>query len=224
MTKKPYGKHWKGIKGYRVIEGNDVYNHYFGGQDCDLPVCPLCGEKMHQIFCYDLKDERLSEIQAEGLNVLPLVSCLNCSMVWEPQYFQLRNGGKSIQIINQENTEDWVQDEEDRLPVPLPKTNVKLIEMKVEDIPTNEDNYDTAFDLFGSEYLCRFLGAPLYDEVPEDLDCPICNQEMKYIATITQDLGEQELISVVDFQLGEMNIFYHFCKDCLVVKTQIQGT
>src|SRR3954471_14811458 len=131
MTKKPYGKHWKGIKGYRVVEGNDVYNHYFGGQDCDLPVCPLCGEKIHQIFCYDLKDERLSEIKAEGLNVLPLVSCLNCSMVWEPQYFQLSNGGKSIQVISQENTEDWVQDEEDKLPVPLPRTNVKLIEMKV---------------------------------------------------------------------------------------------
>jgi hypothetical protein len=98
MTKKPYGKHWKGIKGYRVIEGNDVYNHYFGGQDCDLPVCTLCGEKMHQIFCFDLKDERLSEIKAEGLNVLPLVSCLNCSMVWEPQYFQLSNGGKSIHV------------------------------------------------------------------------------------------------------------------------------
>lgn len=224
MAKRPYGKHWKGIKGYRVIEGNDVYNHYFGGQDCDLPDCKLCGEKMHLIFCFDLKDERLSEIKANELNILPLVSCLNCSMVWEPQYFQLSNGGKSIQVISQENTEDWVQDEEDRIPVPLPRTNVKLIEMKAEDIPTNEENYDTAFDLFGSEYLCRLLGAPLYDEVPEDSECPICNQEMKYIATVTQDIGERELISVVDFQLGEMNIFFHLCKDCLVLKSQIQGT
>lgn len=39
MAKKPYGKHWRDIKGYRVIEGNDGYHHYFGGQDCDLPVC-----------------------------------------------------------------------------------------------------------------------------------------------------------------------------------------
>lgn len=221
MAKKPYGEHWKGIKGYRVIEGNDVYNHYFGGQDCDLPVCKLCGEKMHLIFCFDLKDERLSEIKTEKLNTLPLVSCLNCSMMWETQYFQLRNGGKSIQVISQENTEEWIQDEEDRLPVPLPNTNVKLIEMKAEDIPINEDNYDTAFDLFGSEYLCRLLGAPLYNEAPEELECPICNQEMKYIATATQDLGERELISVVDFQLGEMNIYFHLCKDCLVVKSHI---
>ena len=75
MTKKLYGQHWKVVKGYRVVEGNDVYNHYFGGQDCDLPDCPLCGEKTHQIFCYDLKDERLFEIKAEGLNFLPLVIC-----------------------------------------------------------------------------------------------------------------------------------------------------
>lgn len=224
MAKKPYGEHWKGIKGYRVIEGNDINNHYFGGQDCDLPVCKLCGEKMHLIFCFDLKDERLSEIKTEELNILPLVSCLNCSMMWETQYFQLSNGGISIQVISQGNTEDWVQDEEDRLPVPLPKTNVKLIEMKAEDIPINEDNYDTAFDLFGSEYLCRLLGAPLYNEVPEELECPICNQEMKYIATVTQDFGERELISVVDFQLGEMNIYFHLCKDCLVIKSHIKGT
>lgn len=61
---------------------------------------------------------------------------------------------------------------EDKLPVDLPKTNVKLTNMKNEDIPTDEDRYWEAFDLFGSEYICRLLGAPLYDEVPEDLGCP----------------------------------------------------
>ena len=224
MAKKPYGRHWKGSNGYRVIEGLDTYNHHFGGQDCDLPLCKLCGEHMHQIFYFDLNDDRLTELKTKELSVLPLFSCLNCSMVWEPQYFKLSDGGTSIQLISQENTDDWIQDEEDKLPVPLPRTNVNLIEMKVEDIPTNEENYDAAFDLFGSEYLCRLMGAPLYDEVPEDLDCPICNKEMMYIATITQDLGEQELISVVDFQLGEINIYYYLCKDCSVLKTQTQGT
>lgn len=177
---------------------------------------------MHKIFCFDLKDERLFEIKAKELMILLLFSCLNCSMVWETQYFRLSNRGKSIQIISQENTEDWIQDEEDRLPVPLPSINVKLNKMKIEDIPINEGYYDPAFDLFGSEYLCRFLGVPLYDEIPEDSECPICNQEMKYIATITQDLGNRELISIVDFQLGEMNIIFHLCNECLVLKTQIQ--
>lgn len=96
MTMELYGEHWDGIKGYRVMEGKDSYNHYFGGQDCELPLCKLCGEKMHQIFCFDLKDEKLAELKNDELIVLPFISCLNCAMVWEPQYFQLSNGGKTV--------------------------------------------------------------------------------------------------------------------------------
>ncbi len=40
--------------------------------------------------------------------------------------------------------------------------------MKNEDIPTDEDSYWEAFDLFGSEYVCRLLGVPLYDDLPKD--------------------------------------------------------
>ncbi|MES5927262.1 hypothetical protein QCI77_14765 [Bacillus cereus group sp. MG9] len=224
MTMELYGAHCNEMKGYRVMEGKDSYNHYFGGQDCELPLCKLCGEKMHQIFCFDLKDERLAELKNAELIVLPFISCLNCAMVWEPQYFQLSNGGKTVQIIKQDNTEEWIMEAEYKLPVNLPKTNVKLTNMKNKDIPTDEDSYWEAFDLFGSEYVCRLLGAPLYDDVPEDLGCPTCSKEMKYVATIIQDLEERELISVVDFLFGEMNIYYYLCKDCSVMKTEIQGT
>ncbi|OKP61056.1 hypothetical protein, partial [Bacillus cereus] len=205
-------------------EGRGSYNHYFGGQDCNLPVCKLCGEKMHQILCFDLKDGRLAELKSNELNILPFVSCLNCAMVWEPQYFQLSDGGKTVQIIKQQNTEEWIMEEEDKLPVSLPKTTVKLINMKNEDIPTDEDSYWEAFDLFGSEYVCRLLDVPLYDDLPKDLACPTCAKEMKYVATITQDIEERGLISVVDFQFGEMNIYYYLCIDCLIIKTEIQNT
>jgi hypothetical protein len=223
MTTELYGAHCKERKGYRVIEGRGSYNHYFGGQDCNLPVCKLCGEKMHQILCFDLKDGRLAELKSNELNILPFVSCLNCAMVWEPQYFQLSDGGKTVQIIKQQNKEEWIMEEEDKLPASLPKTTVKLINMKNEDIPTDEDSYWEAFDLFGSEYVCRLLGVPLYDDLPKDLACPTCAKEMKYVATITQDIEERGLISVVDFQFGEMNIYYYLCIDCLIIKTEIQN-
>ena len=224
MTTELYGAHCKERKGYRVIEGRGSYNHYFGGQDCNLPVCKLCGEKMHQILCFDLKDGRLAELKSNELNILPFVSCLNCAMVWEPQYFQLSDGGKTVQIIQQQNTEEWIMEEEYKLPVLLPKTTVKLINMKNEDIPIDEDSYWEAFDLFGSEYVCRLLGVPLYDDLPKDLACPTCAKEMKYVATITQDIEERGLISVVNFQFGEMNIYYYLCIDCLIIKTEIQNT
>ncbi|ANV71618.1 hypothetical protein BCM43_14385 [Bacillus thuringiensis] len=224
MTTELYGAHCKERKGYRVIEGRGSYNHYFGGQDCNLPVCKLCGEKMHQILCFDLKDGRLAELKSNELNILPFVSCLNCAMVWEPQYFQLSDGGKTVQIIQQQNTEEWIMEEEYKLPVLLPKTTVKLINMKNEDIPTDEDSYWEAFDLFGSEYVCRLLGVSLYDDLPKDLACPTCAKEMKYVATITQDIEERGLISVVNFQFGEMNIYYYLCIDCSIIKTEIQNT
>ena len=224
MTIELYGAHYNKRKGYRVIEGRGSYNHYFGGQDCNLPVCKLCGEKMHQILCFDLKDGRLAELKSNELNILPFVSCLNCAMVWEPQYFQLSDGGKTVQIIQQQNTEEWIMEEEYKLPVLLPKTTVKLINMKNEDIPTDEDSYWEAFNLFGSEYVCRLLGVPLYDDLPKDLACPTCAKEMKYVATITQDIEERGLISVVNFQFGEMNIYYYLCIDCLIIKTEIQNT
>ncbi|MDZ3954666.1 MULTISPECIES: hypothetical protein [Bacillus] len=224
MTTELYGAHCKERKGYRVIEGRGSYNHYFGGQDCNLPVCKLCGEKMHQILCFDLKDGRLAELKSNELNILPFVSCLNCAMVWEPQYFQLSDGGKTVQIIQQQNTEEWIMEEEYKLPVLLPKTTVKLINMKNEDIPTDEDSYWEAFDLFGSEYVCRLLGVPLYDDLPKDLACPTCAKEMKYVATIAQDIEERGLISVVNFQFGEMNIYYYLCIDCSIIKTEIQNT
>ncbi|GAB6436500.1 MULTISPECIES: hypothetical protein [Bacillus] len=224
MTTELYGAHCKERKGYRVIEGRGSYNHYFGGQDCNLPVCKLCGEKMHQILCFDLKDGRLAELKSNELNILPFVSCLNCAMVWEPQYFQLSDGGKTVQIIQQQNIEEWIMEEEYKLPVSLPKTTVKLINMKNEDIPIDEDSYWEAFDLFGSEYVCRLLGVPLYDDLPKDLACPTCAKEMKYVATITQDIEERGLISVVNFQFGEMNIYYYLCIDCSIIKTEIQNT
>ncbi|PHA35837.1 hypothetical protein [Bacillus wiedmannii] len=224
MTTELYGAHYDELKGYRVIEGKDSYNHYFGGEDCNLPVCKLCGENMHQILCFDLKDERIAELKSSELDILPLISCLNCAMVWEPQYFQLSDGGKIIQIIQQQNTEEWIMEEEYKLPVSLPKTTVKLINMKNDDIPIDEDSYWEAFDLFGSEYVCRLLGAPLYNDFPKDLTCPCCSKEMKYVATITQDIEELGLISVVDFQFGEMNIYYYLCKDCSIIKTEIQST
>ncbi len=47
---------------------------------------------------------------------------------------------------------------------------------------------------------------------------------MKYVATVTQDIEERKLISVVDFQFGDMHIYFYLCKECSVMKTEIQST
>lgn len=91
-------------------------------------------------------------------------------------------------------------------------------------MPINEEAYYDPFDLFGQEYVCRVLGAPLYVEKPNDISCPTCNHDMKYVSRVTQDFNARDLVSVVDFLLGEIIIYFCFCKECLTVKTEVQGT
>lgn len=54
--------------------------------------------------------------------------------------------------------------------------------MKDDDILVDEESYYKAFDLFGTEYMCRILGSPLFVEMPDNIECPVCSKEMIYIA------------------------------------------
>ena len=221
-----YGPHWKGMKGYRVVEGISDYNHRFGGEKWKVPTCKNCGEKYHQIFSFDLNDERLKELKIEGLVELPLISCLNCSTVWEPQLFKIDKNKKEVSVLINNDIHGFIQDIELRIPSPLPEVPVTLVDMKEEDIPIDETTYYEIFEIFGSEYLCRLIGAPLYIQSPIDRECPICHREMNYVATIgSQEFGKVDsLISGVDFFLGEMFLYFLFCKYCSVLKTEVQGT
>ncbi|MHC1731935.1 MAG: hypothetical protein AB9888_07915 [Bacteroidales bacterium] len=221
-----YGPHWKSLKGYRVIEGKDRYNHRFGGNSWIVPKCGLCDEKIHQIFTFDLNDPRLENINANGLEELPLVSCLNCSTAWEPQVYRINPINRSIDFILQKDIQNWIQDDEDKLPVPLPEVKVMLVEMGDNDIPINRKHYTSAFESFGREYVCRLIGPPLFAQNPVDIECPVCKKNMTYIATIgSEDFeNEKRLISGLDFQLGEMYLYFFLCKECLVIKTDCQST
>ena len=181
---------------------------------------------MVSVLKVNCKNWQLSELRTENLNEIPLVSCLNCSTYWEPQVYKLDIQNKEVKVLVQNDTQDWMQDEEDRIPSPLPSVGVVLEEMKEEDVPVDRNYYNKAFDLIGSEYICRILGAPLYAQNPLDRECPICKKEMFYIATIAgENYGQSgNLINGVDFVLGEVFLYFLFCKDCLLVKTESQGT
>lgn len=58
------------------------------------------------------------------------------------------------------------------------------------------------------------------------MECPICKKEMHYVATVVgeSDYNSFNLIQEVDFTLGEMYLYFMFCKDCLTIKTECQGT
>ncbi|WP_276918285.1 hypothetical protein [Aneurinibacillus aneurinilyticus] len=131
-----------------------------------------------------------------------------------------------IIIISQNDLHNWQANEEDKIPIPLPKSDVKLIDMLKDDVPVDDESYESAFEFFGDEYVCRLLGAPLYANGPIDRECPCCLKEMLYVSTITgENYGnERNTISTVDFVIGESFIYFLFCKNCLILKTEVQST
>ncbi|TCM87922.1 hypothetical protein EV294_1162 [Paenibacillus sp. BK033] len=214
------------ISGYRVIKGKEQFNHTFGGVNWKTPVCVNCLAPMHLIFCFDLTDPRLNGHYKVKLESLPLVTCLNCSGYWAPQVFQLDPIANAITIVKQTDVEHWIMEDEDKLPVPLPLSNVKLIPLTKKDILLDDLDNDESFTLFGSEYICRLLGPPLFATDKIQKRCSSCSKEMQYIATVcSEDYDSEGLIHEgFSFHIGESFIFFYLCTDCLRLETEMQST
>jgi hypothetical protein len=210
--------------GYRVVKGLDNYNHYFGGDSWETPLCPNCKVSMHLIINFDLKDKRLEELGSGDLNSIPLVSCLNCSSFWSPQIFWIDANKKEISLIEQSDEEKWVANIEDRLPYPLPFSEMKLVELQDTDVQGDDDS-DPAFEAFGSEYICRILGNPLFATEYIHKECAYCNEELLYVATIcSEDYYSKGLVhETFSFNFGESFLYFYLCRNCSTVETEMQS-
>ncbi|MCU4922334.1 hypothetical protein OCF68_16220 [Bacillus cereus] len=212
--------------GFRVICGEEESSHYFGGDTWKLPICPQCNEQAHQIFTFDLNDLRLEELKTTELRELPLINCLNCSLYEDIQNFKINIMERSIHTITQSEMFDWKYELIDKIPVPLPKYDMKLVTMENYDVPYDEDENDQAFDAMGRDYICRILGAPLYIEDSIEATCPCCSKSMSYVAMLTgEDYGnEGGLTGGITFQIGESFLYFYLCKECLIIQTSMQST
>jgi hypothetical protein len=213
------------VRGFKVIKGHDNYHHSFGGESWNSPICPNCKTKMHLIFNFDLRDKRLESLSNGELDNIPLVSCLNCSSYWSPQIFSIDPNKKLISIIEQNDEENWVSEEEDKLPYPLPYSDMKLIELEEGDI-IKEDDYSDEFLPFGSEYVCRIMGIPLFNTDYIHKKCKKCRGNMHYVATIcSEDYDSEGLVhEKFSFNFGEAFLYFYLCKTCNVLETEMQST
>ncbi|WP_446786227.1 rRNA methylase [Paenibacillus sp. M.A.Huq-81] len=142
------------------------------------------------------------------------------------QVFKLDTASNTVTIVKQFDKEHWILEEEDRFPYPLPLSTMTLQELKNFDTPINENDNDRAFAAFGSEYVCRILGNPLFALKTIDKKCECCSQEMKYLATIcSEDYDSTSLIHEnFSFFFGESYIYFHFCSSCDLLETESQST
>ncbi|WP_237663321.1 rRNA methylase [Sutcliffiella horikoshii] len=214
------------MPGYRVVKGSGIFNHSFGGDSWTTPICPNCKTNSHLIFCFNLTDSRLNQIYNRSLKDLPLVSCLNCSSYWERQVFKIDPVNRKVNIVKQIDNERWVSEEEDRLPYPLPVSAMTLQQFQKVDTPSTDEPSDLAFEAFGSEYVCRILGKPLYAVDNINKNCECCNNPMEYVATIcSEDFNSEGLVHEnFSFNFGESFLYFYLCKVCNILETEMQST
>ncbi|MBU8684043.1 hypothetical protein [Bacillus haynesii] len=218
-----YGKSFSRPIGYKIMfeESPRDDHHHVGGDEWNLPNCRLCETPMHQLVCLDLKDDRLSELRGEHCEELVLFSCLNCSMLWEEQFFKLDFQNRSAAVIKQEQEEFEKADDEDQIPAPLRHVPVSLVEMEAEDYPTSEERYDEIFTALGTAYFGRVFGKPLLAEDELDLTCCECGQDMTFVALITGENDFDEKYG--DLFFGEVILYFSLCPACHILKVEAQS-
>lgn len=215
-----YGEHWNDEKGYIVEFKKGEYDHFFGGESWNLPVCQNCMKPYHQIFSLDLTDPKLSDL-SKKIRSIPLIGCLNCSGSFGRFYYKI-DDNMNITELHTNDTQHWVQDDDLKLPSPLPKADIDLIETDLSYNPVNEEKYSQLVESFGNESMCRILGAPLYLQNPIDYECPICKKQMKYVAQICSDTGRNIKSSDVEFNIGDIYMYYCYCDECHLIVCETQ--
>ena len=214
-----------GKLGYKVIKGDNGYNHRFGGSSWKLPICENCIEEIHQIITLDLKDPRLSEVLGIINKELPLVSCLNCSSSWSNQCFKIDFENKEVKVLNIEDNIHEVLEDDICFPVPLKEIKIKLDELSEDERPTDEESFENAIEVFGEEYFCRILGDPLWLEQSLNTKCISCNDEMIYVGMVgSQAWGSKPIIEDKEFYIGEHNLYFSICKKCNLLHVECQGS
>lgn len=194
-------------KSYMLVPGEDAYEHQFGGNEWDMEACCVCKGDIHQIMTLDLEDDRLAAFRNPTAGMIPMVSCLNCSASWWRQGYIISNN--QIKWDYQDIEESEVMTEEDRIVTPLPVRKMKLE-------PYDDSDTEQFWNDFGTKFLCKVGGDPIWAQEEVELRCPECGKPMKFVAMIAGEKEEaaEHLIPDIRFGLGTCVYYYAICPEC----------
>lgn len=225
VTKNKYGSHFKNEKGYKVKVGFKNYTHCFGGTDWAVVDKDKSFDGPTLVLTLDLNDPCVKKLKSPGLTELPLCSYLNCSVWEEEQVFKIIPEKKEVHLISKQIINPEKAVDEDKLPNPLPKKEVYLEDLNLDEYPLDEDSYWNACDtLLGGDDLIRIL-QPVWMQDVETQNCS-CGEQMIFTACVGYENYEilNGFIGNIPFFLGEAALYFFFCPDCLIVKSTCQSS
>ena len=220
-----YGSRFKSEKGYKVKIGHKDYTHVFGGADWAVVDENKSFDGPTLLLTLDLSDPYLSKLKCQYLTHLPLCSYLNCNAWEEDQLFEIIPEKKEVQVISRQIIKPDLALDEDKLPNPLPKKDVFLENLNPDEYPLDEDSYWDACDtlLGGNEFIRILQPIWLQNDEPQKCDC---GKQMLFVACVGYENYEisDGIIGNMPFFLGEAALYFHFCPDCLIVKSICQSS
>jgi hypothetical protein len=208
--------------GYRILIGVEdlqgkQYQHHFGGFLAGVPLCITCKKPMQLIFLFNLLDPRLSILTLPNVKKIPLVACLACSSIYEPQFFKLKRGGDVVEVVHQILGAVIA---EDYFPRVLAEQPIALRSLQPNEYPRADGWYpveDTP------EPKHQIGGLPVWLQETVNVQCPNCNQSMKFAAMFNDDpyveTGKGQGILLADSAF----IYWFYCGSCKILGTVFQS-
>jgi hypothetical protein len=221
-----FGEGYAAPAGYIAVPGvRGEYAHVFGGSSWTVSADAVHEDAPALLMVLDLTDPRLAHLDAE-LKAIPLFSYINSDCWVERQDYKLNVHNSSVGEYAWQNATAYVQEEEDRIPVPLPETPLRLVEMEFADYALDEDSYWRCTDEFiGGGKFIRVLGKPLWLENAEAVVCG-CGKEEEFVACIGYENwdGPYRVLKNQAFFIGEGALYFFYCRNCKLVSVISQST
>lgn len=161
--------------------------------------CSHCSCQLADLLTIDGRDERLHFLGING--VIKALACPNCSSIYTTYCKYTIDGESEVLEVGGDHLDENYMDDEDLNEF---ENNTFVLSTK----PVN------LFYGCGDDITHMMGGMPNWVQDTEYLDCPCCNQNMKYFAQI-QDyiLGS-----------GDGTIFFEICTDCRIIAMVHQQT
>ncbi len=217
-----------------LFNDTDGFNHFYGGEhSINGAECPNCNKPLILHLTLDPNDIRLN-LKNNKFDQLPLLYCMRCSLSWYDFIYKIKSE-KEISIIEAYNGEILKEDWDEAVggdKFKKRKISLKPVPIEVQSI---YDKLNRNHDITENDEveICKFTGNyadpevggyPIVDvsnqiggiaflsQKLDDPVCPDCKEEMRFLASLTNDEKNSFIISFDGVQ-----IVFFYCHHCSII-------
>lgn len=199
-----------------------TYSHRFcGPYNVEGASCPNCRKPLLRFFGLDTRDSRLS-LQSNQTSTLSLLFCWTCNVAQETFFY--RASGDAIEVLQYGQGGVQVDFPYEDYPLFFPSAAIALNAITPDEQGTlNRLNrrFETGepiSQILGQrrDLWCvrhQIGGLPFLTQELMMLECPLCNVEMSFLASVANNCLDTRGLAGDD----GVQVLYHYCRKCCVI-------